>query len=65
MDIKKVKSKDLMSGNLARLLQEIESEVNSGNYANLDACLAELAKIGEKLEIKVNEDGTRTAVVKA
>lgn len=65
MDIGKIKVQNLMSGKLETLLAEIESQVKSKNFAELDKCVAELAKIGEHLVIKTNEEGRRVATVEA
>lgn len=65
MEISKIKVQNLMSGKLEKLLEEIENQVKSKNFTELDKCVAELAKIGEHLVIKTNEDGSRTATVQA
>lgn len=65
MEISKIKVQNLMSGKLETLLAEIESQVKNKNFADLDKCVAELAKIGEHLVIKTNAEGKKVATVEA
>ncbi len=63
MDIKNLEAEDLMERNLQKLLKEVEKQLKAGNYQDLEKCLAKLAQVGENLQIKTNDDGSRIAVV--
>lgn len=65
MDIGSISVKDLMSEKLETLLNEIQAKVRNRNFAELDRCVAELAKIGENIVVKTNAEGQRVATVEA